>query len=107
MSELDDYKIEAARERYLQQNADDLSFDFGTRIGYVLQATLTAMDQVVGYTPDNALMLGEVLIEQIIHDQDDVPIDMIDWDALHAGVGRSCLAYRRAYQDWEARKWSK
>ena len=107
MAEPDDYKMEDARERYLRNNADTMSYDIGACIGYVLQATLTAMDHRFGYTHNDALIIGETILEQILQDRtavpafnmDELPIEMIDFDALHAGISAVCLAYRNARAD--------
>lgn len=107
MAELDDYRMEDALERYLRNNADEMSYDIGAWIGYVLQTTLTAMDHRFGYTHNDALIIGETILEQILQDRTavptsgmyELPIEMIDFDALHAGISAVCLAYRNARAD--------
>ena len=107
MAEPDDYKMEDALERYLQNNADTMSYDIGVKIGYALQSALTAMDRWFGYTHDDALIIGETMLEQILQNRNavpasdmyELPIEMIDFDALHAGISAVCLAYRNARAD--------
>ena len=107
MAELDDYRMEDALERYLQNNADTMSYDIGAWIGYILQTTLTAMDHRFGYTHNDALIIGETILEQILQDRSavpasdmyELPIEMIDFDALHAGISSICGAYNNARKE--------